>query len=67
MAAPKKTVRPIRVHIDMSDATHVRYWAKHFRISGEELQTAIDKVGNSASAVRKQLAISRQNQLAAGQ
>lgn len=66
MSALKKSVHPVRLHIDMSDKAHVRYWAKHFRVSGDELQKAIDKVGNSAAAVRKQLAFS-QNQLTAGQ
>ena len=33
----------------------VHYWAKHLKVSREELQRAVDKVGNSAAAVRKQL------------
>jgi hypothetical protein len=67
VSATKKIANPIRVHIDMSDKAHVRYWTKHLRISDDELQKAIDKVGNSAAAVRKQLALYRQNQLTAGQ
>jgi hypothetical protein len=62
MSAPfKKIVRPIRVHIDLSRDIQLRYWTRHFRVSSDELQKAIDKVGNSASAVRKQLASLRQN------
>jgi predicted RNA-binding protein YlqC (UPF0109 family) len=61
MNAPsKRVVRPIRVHIDLSQDMQMRYWTRHFRVSSDELQKAIDKVGNSASAVRKQLALSRQ-------
>jgi hypothetical protein len=67
MSALKKPVRPIRVHIDVSQQAQMRYWTKHLRVSSDELQRAIEKVGNSASAVRKQLALSRQDQLSAGQ
>jgi hypothetical protein len=38
----------------------MRYWTRHFRVTSDELQKAIEKVGNSASAVRKQLAMARQ-------
>jgi hypothetical protein len=48
--------QPDRSKIDMSDDSEVRYWTKHLGISREELQRAIDRVGNSAAAVRKQLA-----------
>ena len=67
MSALKKSVHPIRVHIDLSSETQIRYWTKHLRVSSDDLQKAIDKVGNSASAVRKQLVLSRQNQLTAEQ
>jgi predicted RNA-binding protein YlqC (UPF0109 family) len=67
MSAFKKVVRPLRVHIDLSRDVQMRYWTKQLGVSKDDLQRAIDKVGNSASAVRKQLAFSRQNQLTAGQ
>jgi hypothetical protein len=35
----------------------VRYWTKHLNISKEDLQKTINKVGNSAAAVRKELAV----------
>jgi 3-oxoacyl-[acyl-carrier-protein] synthase III len=35
----------------------VHYWTKHLNISKEELQKIVDKVGNSAAAVRKELAV----------
>jgi hypothetical protein len=35
----------------------VHYWTKHLNISKEELQKAVEKVGNSAAAVRKELAV----------
>jgi hypothetical protein len=61
MSVVKKVVRPIRVHIDLSHETQVRYWTKHFGVSSDDLQKAIEKVGNSASAVRKQLGLFRQD------
>jgi uncharacterized protein DUF3606 len=39
----------------MSEEHEVRYWTKHLGITKEELQKAVDKVGNSAAAVRKEL------------
>ncbi|MCK1327254.1 DUF3606 domain-containing protein [Bradyrhizobium sp. CW9] len=35
----------------------VKYWTKALGVSKDELQKAVDKVGNSAAAVRKQLAV----------
>ncbi|MGM4896060.1 DUF3606 domain-containing protein [Tardiphaga sp. 839_C3_N1_4] len=40
----------------MGEEHEVRYWAKHLNVTKEELQRAVDKVGSSAAAVRKQLA-----------
>jgi predicted RNA-binding protein YlqC (UPF0109 family) len=40
----------------MTEDYEVHYWTKHLNISKEELQKIIDKVGNSAAAVRKELA-----------
>jgi Protein of unknown function (DUF3606) len=50
-----KRGQPDRSRINMSEDYEVRYWAKHLGISRDELQRAVDKVGPSASAVRKQL------------
>ena len=44
-----------RNKIAMQKEHEVRYWTKHLGISREELQRAVDKVGNSAAAVRKEL------------
>jgi uncharacterized protein DUF3606 len=60
-AVSRKVVHPIRVHIDLTQQMQIRYWTRHFRVTSDELQKAIEKVGNSASAVRKQLALSRQS------
>ena len=55
--ADDKTKRgqPDRSKINMSEDYEVRYWTKHLGVSREELRRAIDKVGNSAAAVRKEL------------
>ena len=44
-----------RSKIAMDEAFEVRYWAKHLGVSKEELQRVVDKVGNSAAAVKKEL------------
>jgi hypothetical protein len=49
-----KRDQPDRSKINLNE---VRYWTKHLNISKEELLKAIDKVGNSAAAVRKELAV----------
>jgi hypothetical protein len=46
-----------RSKINMSEDYEVRYGTKHLNISKEELQKAVDKVGNSAAAVRKELVV----------
>jgi predicted RNA-binding protein YlqC (UPF0109 family) len=49
---------PDRSKINMHEDYEVKYWTKELGVSKEELQKAIDKVGNSASAVRKELSVS---------
>ncbi len=46
-----------RSHIATQDQAEVRHWLKHFGVTKSELQRAIDKVGNSVAAVRKQLGL----------
>ena len=46
-----------RSHIAMQVETEVRYWLKHFGVTKDELQCAVEKVGNSVVAVRKQLGL----------
>jgi hypothetical protein len=49
--------QPDRRKINMNQIHEVRYWTKHLNVSKEELQKAIEKVGNSAADVRKELAV----------
>ncbi len=46
-----------RSKINMQEAYEVKYWARELGVSREVLQKAVDKVGNSAAAVRKELAV----------
>lgn len=44
-----------RSKINMHEEHEVRYWTGQLGVSKVELQNAVDRVGNSAAAVRKQL------------
>lgn len=55
MDSLKKRGQPDRSKIAMSEAHEVRYWTKHLDVSQDELARAVDKVGNAAAAVRKEL------------
>jgi hypothetical protein len=46
-----------RGHIAMGQSHEVQYWTKHLGVTNEELRRAVDKVGNSAAAVRKELGL----------
>jgi hypothetical protein len=52
----KKTGFQDRGKINMHEAHEVHYWTKHLGISRDQLQKAVDKVGNGAAAVKKELA-----------
>jgi hypothetical protein len=46
-----------RSHISMGQAHEVHYWTRHLRVTRDELQRTVDKVGNSVAAVRKELGL----------
>ena len=46
-----------RSKINMHEDFEVKHWTKELGVSKEELQMAVDKVGNSAAAVRKELGV----------
>jgi Protein of unknown function (DUF3606) len=50
-----KTVTPDRSKIIIERENHVKYWTRHFGVTKDELTRAIERVGNSAAAVRKEL------------
>ena len=51
----RKRGEPDRSKINMSEDYEVQYWTRHLNVSRDVLQRAVDKVGNSAAAVRKEL------------
>ena len=56
MAKPKtKRAVPDRSKISMEDEAVFKYWTKHLGITRERLQSIVEKVGNSAASVRKEL------------
>jgi hypothetical protein len=52
----KKKDHPDRSKIHLDDPKGIKCWTHELGVSKEQLQAAIDKVGNSAAAVRKELA-----------
>lgn len=52
-----KRDQPDRSKINMHEDYEVKYWTKALGVSREELQKAVDKVGNAAAAVRKELGV----------
>jgi len=50
-----KTVTPDRNKIIIQDKNQIKYWTRHLRVTEDELTQAIERVGNSAAAVRKEL------------
>ena len=41
--------------ITMTNEKEVKYWIKHLGVTHEELNRAVERVGNSAASVRKEL------------
>jgi len=52
---PSKRGPADRSRINMDEDYEVRYWTKEFRVSPDELRRAVEKVGNSVEAVRREL------------
>jgi Protein of unknown function (DUF3606) len=52
-----KREQPDRSKINMHEGFEVKYWTHQLGVSRERLQEAVDKVGNSAAAVRKELGL----------
>jgi predicted RNA-binding protein YlqC (UPF0109 family) len=52
-----KRDQPDRSKINMSEDFEVKYWLKALGVSKDELKRVVEKVGNSAAAVRKELGV----------
>ncbi|MGB7097460.1 MAG: DUF3606 domain-containing protein [Xanthobacteraceae bacterium] len=50
-----KSATSDRSKIAMDHPDEVKYWIKHFGVTLEELRHTVERVGNSASAVRKEI------------
>ncbi|MBP2434066.1 MULTISPECIES: DUF3606 domain-containing protein [Bradyrhizobium] len=50
-------VQPDRSKINMHEPYEVKYWTHALGVSKDDLQKAVEKVGNSAAAVRKELGL----------
>jgi hypothetical protein len=46
---------PDRSKINMHEPYEVKYWTKELGVNRDQLQKLVDKVGNSAASVRKEL------------
>jgi hypothetical protein len=55
MASVTNKAPPLRSHIAIGHEVESKYWMKHLGVTRDELKRVVDKVGNSAAAVRKEL------------
>jgi len=55
MAAITKHPTPDRRKIAVDRGDEIKHWAKHLGVSEETLRQTVEKVGNAAAAVRKEL------------
>jgi hypothetical protein len=56
MDSSKKRSPPDRSKINIHDPQEVKCWTKELGVNRDQLERLVDKVGNSAAAVRKELA-----------
>lgn len=52
-----------RSHIEIDDRDNARKWAKHFKMSEEELRRIVERVGNSVGTVRKECDFAKKAQM----
>jgi len=57
-----KREHPDRSKINLHQPHELKYWSHALGVSKEEICAAIEKVGNSAAAVRKELGITAEDQ-----
>jgi len=50
-----KKATPDRGKITGTSEDELKYWIKHLGVTREELERAVERVGNSAASVRKEL------------
>ena len=52
-----KREQPDRSKINLRQPHELKYWSRALDVSEEAIRAAIEKVGNSAAAVRKELGL----------
>ena len=57
MTSLTRKLHPDRSKIDLRNEHEVKHWIKVLRVSKEDLEKAIAKVGNNPASVRKELGI----------
>jgi len=57
MDSLKKHAQPDRSKINLDQPHELKYWTRALNVSDAEIRAAIEKVGNSAAAVRKELGL----------
>jgi uncharacterized protein DUF3606 len=57
MSNMTKKEKPDRSKINMNEPDEIKCWCHALGVSPEDLQRAVDKVGNSAASVRKELGL----------
>jgi cytolysin (calcineurin-like family phosphatase) len=60
MSSLTRKLKADRSKIDADNPTELKYWTKALDSSKDEVLAAVEKVGNSAAAVRKELASGKQ-------
>lgn len=55
--------RPIRNKLDLTDRSQVRLIKKRLKLSDMELTTIVERIGNSISAISKEVALQRATML----
>lgn len=50
---------PLRNKIDLADRAQSRAWTRRLRVSADELKAIVEKVGNSVTAVTKEVELQR--------
>ena len=52
---------PIRNKINLADPAQFRAWTRRLKLSADELKAIVEKVGDSAAAVTKEIDLQRQS------
>lgn len=52
---------PIRNKINLADPAQLRAWTRRLKLSVDELMAVVEKVGDSAAAVTKEIELQRQS------